>query len=64
MKSYDFKTVQLHIDFMAAVNNFYNVEDDDQKRNLLHKLKMYRAVLAKTDYNQITPYFSLDSRMS
>ena len=62
VESYDFKTEQLHIDLMAAVNNFHKVEDDVQKSEMFHKPKMHRAVPAKINYDQLAPYFLFRSQ--
>ena len=55
--SYNFKTEQLHIDLVAAVNNFHKVQDDITKEQLLGNSKMHRAVPARIDYNRLSPYF-------
>ena len=57
VESYDFQTEQLHIDLVAAVNNFHKVEDDMDKADLAGKFKMHRAVPAKIDYDKMAPYF-------
>ena len=55
--SYSFKTEQLHIDLVAAVNNFHKVQDDMTKEDFLGKSKMHRAVPARVDYDRLAPYF-------
>ena len=62
--SYNFKTEKLHIDLMAAVNNFYKVQDDVTKENFLGKSKVHRAVPARVDYDQLAPYFLYRSQTS
>ena len=55
--SCSFKTEQLHIDLVAAVKNFYKVQDDVTKEDLLGNSKMHRTVPAKVDYDRLAPYF-------
>ena len=55
--SYNFKTKQLHIVLVAAVNNFYKVQDDVAKEDFLGKSKMHRSVPARVDYEHLAPYF-------
>ena len=55
--SYNFKTEQLHIDLVAAVNNFHKVQDDVTKEDFLGKSKMHRAVPERMDYDRLVPYF-------
>ena len=55
--SYSFKTEQLHINLVAAVNNFHKVQDDMTKEECLGNSKMHRAVPAKVDYDRLAPYF-------
>ena len=55
--NYDFQTEQLHIDLVAAVNNFHKVEDDMDKEDLAGKFKVHRAVPAKINYDKLLPYF-------
>ena len=57
VESYAFKTEQLHIDLVAAVNNFHKIEDDMEKADLAGKFRIHRAVPAKIDYDRMAPYF-------
>ena len=52
---YDFKTEQLHMDLMDAVNNFHKVEDDMDKSDLAGKFKIHRVVPAKVDFDKLAP---------
>ena len=54
---YDFKTEQLHIDLVAAVNTSHKAEDDMDKGDLAGKFKIHRVVPAKIDFDKLAPYF-------
>ena len=47
----------MHIDLVAAVNNFGKVQDDVIKENFFGKSKIHRAVPAKLDYDRLALYF-------
>ena len=57
LSSYNFKTEQLHIDLVAAVNKFHKINADVNQEDLAGKFKLHRAVLAKVDYDCLAPYF-------
>ena len=62
VESYDFKTEQLHIDLMAAVNNLHKVDDDEKIKEALGKAPIHRAVPAKVNYDKMAPYFLYRSK--
>ena len=53
----NFKTDQLHINLMAAVNNFHEAQDDVIKEEFLEKSKVHRDIPTRVDYDGLAPYF-------
>ena len=46
ISSYSFKTEELHIDLVAAVNNFHKVQEEETKKELFDKPRLHKAVPA------------------
>ena len=61
IESYDFKTEEIHLDLMAAVNNLHKVNDDKVKEGL-GKSHIRRAIPAKVDYDRVSPYLLYRSK--
>ena len=55
--SSNFKTELLHVDLVAAVNNFHKLQHDVTKEDFLGKSKVHMAVPARVDYDRLAPYF-------
>ena len=54
---YCFKTEELHIDLVAAVNNFLKVQEEYMKKELFDKPRLYKMVPASVDHEKLLPYF-------
>ena len=57
ISSYSFKTEELHIDLVAAVNNFHKVQEEETKKEMFDKPRLHKAVPASMDYEKLAPYF-------
>ena len=57
LSTYCFKTKELHIDLVAAVNNFHKVQEEDKKEELFEKPRLHKMVPASVDYEKLSPYF-------
>ncbi len=56
VESYDFRTEAVHIDLIAAVQNFHKVKEDVVKEDFAIP-KLHKAIPAKVDYDRLAPYF-------
>ena len=62
LQSYDFKTEELHLDLMAAVNNMHKIDDDENIKEALGSSHLKRTIPAKINYNKLAPYMLYRSK--
>ena len=62
VESYDFKTEEVHINLMSAVQNFHKVEDHVIKKTLPGHPKLHRAIPADVDYDRLRSHFLYRSK--
>ena len=55
ISNYCFKTEELNIDLVAAVNNFHKVQEEETKE-LFDKLSLHKVVPASVDYEKLLLY--------
>ena len=62
VQSYDFKTEELHLDLMAAVNNMQKIDNDKNIKETLGSSHLKRTIPARINYDKLAPYMLYRSK--